>query len=131
MLLATSDDVVSALGGRALTPSESDSVANLLAQASDLVAGYLGRFPDPVPGAVARVTATMVAAVFEKPSITNADYDVTGYSTAREYAQVSVGNESATSSGPWLTRALKIRLRPYRRGMFTIHTVDVDVEAGS
>lgn len=130
MALATSSDVVAALG-RSLTSGETTAVSNMLEQASDLVVGYLGYYPDPIPGAVARVTATMVAAVFNKPQVTVADYDTSGYSTSREYARVSVGNESATSSGPWLTRGLKMRLRPYRRGMFSIHTVDEDVEMGS
>ena len=103
----------------------------MLEQASDLVVGHLGYWPDPVPGPVARVVATMVAAVFDKPAVTTADYDASGYSTSREYSQVRVGQESATTSGPWLTRALKFRLRPYRRGMFSIHTVDTDVELGS
>lgn len=130
MALAASSDVVAALG-RSLTADETTAVTNQLEQASDLVVGYLGHYPDPVPGPVARVVATMVAAVFDKPQITTADYDASGYSTGREYAQVHVGQESATTSGPWLTRALKLRLRPFRRGMFSIHTVDTDVELGS
>ena len=113
MAYATSSDVVAALG-RSLTAAESVSVSNQLEQATDLVAAYLGNEPDPVPGAVARVVATMVAAVFSKPSITVADYDASGYSTAREAAGVYVGTESATTSGPWLTNALKQRLAPYR-----------------
>lgn len=116
MALATSADVVAALG-RSLTAAETTAVASQLDQASDLVVGHLGRYPDPVPGAVARCVATMVAAVFDKPAITTADYDASGYSTSREYARVAVGVESATSSGPWLTNALKQRLRPYRRGV--------------
>ena len=126
MALATSADVVAALG-RSLTSAESTSVANLLDQASDLVTGYLGRWPDPVPGPVARVVAAMVAAVFDKPSVTVADYDTSGYSTSREYAQVAVGVESATSTGPWLTKSLKWRLSPYRSGMRSVGMVS---EAG-
>lgn len=114
MALAASADVVAALG-RSLTAAETTAVANQLDQASDLVVGHLGGWPDPVPGPVARVVATMVAAVFDKPAITTADYDATGYSTSREYAEVRVGAESATTSGPWLTNALRARLRPYRR----------------
>lgn len=121
MALASSDDVVAVLG-RSLTSSESTVVASLLDRASDAVVGYLGREPDPIPGPVARAVAEMVAAVFDKPSPTTADYDVSGYSTAREYAQVRVGVESATSSGPWLTKTIRLRLRRYRRGSFTINT---------
>jgi len=116
MAYATSSDVVAALG-RSLTTAESVSVSNQLEQATDLVVGYLDRQLDPVPGAVTRVVATMVAAVFSKPSITVADYDASGYSTAREAAGVYVGTESATTSGPWLTNALRERLKPYRVGV--------------
>ena len=127
MAYATSSDVVAALG-RSLTAAESVSVSNQLEQATDLVAAYLGNEPDPVPGAVARVVATMVAAVFSKPSITVADYDASGYSTAREAAGVYVGTESATTSGPWLTNALRERLKPYR---VAVRSVDVLSEYGS
>lgn len=113
MAFATSADVVAALG-RSLTSTESTMVDNQIDQATDLVVGYLGNEPDPVPGAVTRVVAAMVAAVFSKPSITVADYDASGYSTAREAAGVHVGVESATTSGPWLTNALRERLKPFR-----------------
>ena len=122
MAYATSSDVVAALG-RSLTAAESVSVSNQLDQATDLVAAYLGNEPDPVPGAVARVVATMVAAVFSKPSITVADYDASGYSTAREAAGVYVGTESATTSGPWLTNALRERLKPYRVSMRAVTVI--------
>lgn len=122
MPLAAWDDVEAALG-RHLTESESDAVESLLDQASDLVVGYLGWAPSPVvPDAVTRVVASMVVAVLTKPSVNVSDYDAGGYSSAREAAGVRVGVESATTEGPWLTKALKLRLRPYRRGMFTIRT---------
>ena len=122
MAYATSSDVVAALG-RSLTTAESVSVSNQLEQATDLVVGYLDRQLDPVPGAVTRVVATMVAAVFSKPSITVADYDASGYSTAREAAGVYVGTESATTSGPWLTNALRERLKPYRVSMRAVTVI--------
>jgi hypothetical protein len=122
MAYATSTDVVAALG-RSLTTAESVSVDNQLDQATDLVAAYLGTEPDPVPGAVKRVVATMVAAVFSKPSINIADYDASGYSTTREAAGVHVGMESATTSGPWLTNALKERLKPYRIAMRSVNVI--------
>jgi len=122
MAYAASSDVVAALG-RSLTAAELVSVSNQLEQATDLVAAYLGNEPDPVPGAVARVVATMVAAVFSKPSITVADYDASGYSTAREAAGVYVGTESATTSGPWLTNALRERLKPYRVSMRAVTVI--------
>jgi hypothetical protein len=127
MAYATSSDVLAALG-RSLTTAELVSVNNQLDQATDLVAAYLGTEPNPVPDAVKRVVATMVAAVFDKPSITIADYDASGYSTAREAAGVHVGMESATTSGPWLTNALKERLKPYR---IAVRSVAVTCEFGS
>ena len=92
-------------------------VDSLLEQSSDLIVGYgVPADINPVPGAVTRVTASMVVAVFTKPSINIADYDATGYRTASETASVRVGMESATTTGPWLTNALKMRLNPYRTG---------------
>lgn len=128
MPLATDVDVEAVLG-RGLTSAESGVVDSLLDEASDLVVGYLGYTPaDEVPGAVVRVVAAMVAAVLLKPSVSVADYDASGYSTSREAASVRVGVESATSTGPWLTKALRLRLRPFRRGAFSIHTVAQAVE---
>jgi hypothetical protein len=137
MPLASEADVENALG-RSLTSTE--DVSTLLEEASDLVVGYLGYTPDPVPTPVARVAATMVAAVLTKPALTVADYNQggansIGYNTVRESASVRVGVESATTTGPWLTASLKMRLRPYRtaatRSVFSISLVDPDVEAGS
>ena len=116
MAYATSSDVVAALG-RSLTAAESVSVSNQLEQATDLVAAYLGNEPDPVPGAVARVVATMVAAVFSKPSITVADYDASGYSTAREAAGVYVGTESATTPAAACTYKVSALMMPVRMAM--------------
>ena len=120
MAFAAAVDVTAALG-RSLTSAESGIVSNLLEQATDLVVGY-GIDPDisPVPGAVKRVVATMVVAVFTKPAVTVADYDASGYRTARESTAVQIGPETSTTEGPWLTNALKMRLKPYRRSMFQV-----------
>jgi len=127
MALASEVHVEDALG-RALTVSE--DVSTLLEEASDLVVGYLGYTPDPVPAPVRRVVATMVVAVLTKPATTAADYQSSGYNTSRETAAVRVGVESATTSGPWLTAALKARLRPYRshktRGVYSISLYTVE-----
>jgi len=122
MAFATAVDVVAALG-RSLTSTESSAVDNQIDQATDLVVGYLGATPNPVPGAVTRVVATMVAAVFTKPAIITSDYNASGYNVSREVAAVQVGTESATTSGPWLTNSLKMRLNPYRIGAVTMFTV--------
>lgn len=131
MALASEEDVEAALG-RPLADSE--DVTTLLEEASDLVIGYLGREPDPVPDPVARVVATMVAAVISKPAVTTADYGASGYNVMREVAAVKVGVESATTTGPWLTASLKMRLRPYRsaatRSVFSIDLAP-EVVAGS
>lgn len=111
MALATQADVESALG-RFLT--ESEDISTLLEEASDLVIGYLGCEPDPVPPAVARAVATMVVACLTKPATTTADYNAGGYYQQREAATVQVGVESATTTGPWLTAALKKRLARFR-----------------
>jgi hypothetical protein len=117
MAFATSEDVEAALG-RSLTGSE--DVDSLLEEASDLVAGYLLHIPDPVPSAVKRATATMVAAVLTKPDVTVAQYDAGGYNQVREAAGVRVGVESSTTAGPWLTNSIKQRLRPYRRAAMSV-----------
>jgi len=111
MALASEADVEAALG-RDL--GEAEDVSTLLEEASDLVVGYLRSTPDPVPDPVARVVATMVAAVLTKPASNNAEYGSNGYNVIRESMTVKVGVESATTTGPWLTRSLKTRLRPYR-----------------
>lgn len=132
MALAADADVEAALG-RSLT--EAEDVSTLLEEASDLVVGYLGYTPDPVPNPVVRVTATMVAAVLAKPATNMADFGANGYNVVRETMPVKIGVESATTTGPWLTASLKMRLRPFRtsasRRVFSIGLVDPDVESGS
>lgn len=129
MALASEEDVEDALG-RALT--ESEDVSTLLESASDLVVGYLGQEPDPVPTPVSRVVAEMVAAVLTKPATNTADYGANGYNVARESMPVKIGVESATSTGPWLTRSWKTRLRPYRtvgtRAAFSVVLCDEDAD---
>jgi hypothetical protein len=132
MPLASEADVENAIGRSLL---EAEDVSTLLEEASDLVCGYLGYTPDPVPDPVARVAATMVAAVLTKPATNNAEYGSNGYNVIRESMTVKVGVESATTTGPWLTASLKMRLRPYRsaatRSVFSISLIDPEVEAGS
>jgi hypothetical protein len=122
--LATQADVENALG-RFLTADE--DVTTLLEEASDLAAAYLGGYPDPVPGAVSRAVATMVVAVLTKPEATTADYSAGGYNATRQPLTINVGTESQTTTGPWLTKAIRIRLRPYRmrpsQRAYTIKTI--------
>ena len=116
--LATDEDVAAALR-RDLTDDESDQVAGLIAEAADLVAGYLHpcEIPDPVPGAVTRVVASMVAAVFNRPAWIPPDSQA--LSTGMYGATFAPG---ATSPGPYLTAAFKQRLEPFRcaSGLVTV-----------
>lgn len=129
MALASDEDVENALG-RSLT--ESEDVTTLLESASDLVTAYLGGEPDPVPDPVSRVVGEMVAAVLTKPATNTADYGANGYNVARESMPVKIGVESATTTGPWLTRSWKTRLQPYRtvasRRAFSVLTSDEDAD---
>lgn len=113
MAFADEADVVLALG-RELTTAEQTSVDTLLEEATDLVTGHLGCAPDPVPDAVKRVTARMVARVFSQAQIS------TGASQVQETAgpfSRSTSYASGTSNGsPWLAAADKVVLRPYRCG---------------
>lgn len=116
MAFATDTDVEAALG-RALTTAEDAAVDSLLDEATDLLIGYLGTDPDPVPAAVKRVCARMVARVFAQAA---GGAPVVGASqmqqTAGPFSQ-STSFTSATSNGsPWLAAADKIALRPYRLG---------------
>lgn len=112
-VLATRDDVEKALG-RSLTAPEQASVQGQLEEASDLVAGYLHPcpVPTPTPGPVVRVTAAAVAALIQRTE-QGATTDVQSYTAGPFGVQYQAG---ATSSGPWLTAALRDRLRPYRCG---------------
>lgn len=108
MALATEDDVAAALGR-----SPDSDVETLLEEASDLVLGYLS-CPDldPVPPAVARVVASMVASALNRaPGMASI---APGDSLSAGPYSVSSGDSS--SGTVWLTNGLKMRLRPYRCG---------------
>ena len=110
MSLATQDDVRLALR-RNLTDDEEDWVAGLVNEASDQVAGYLHPYviPEDCPEEITRVVASMVAAVFNRPtgilpetqSLTADSYGVT-FATG------------ATSPGPFLTTGFKQRLAKFK-----------------
>lgn len=108
MALATAADIEAALG-RSLT--ESEDVDFLLEVASDEVVGYLRYLPDPVPGAVVRVVAAMVATALTKPPPA---VDGVAALTAGPYA-VRFTTDGASSGGPRLTPGMKKRLNLYRR----------------
>ena len=105
--LATADDVEAALRRSLL---DTEDVAFLLEEASDLVVGYLRYTPDPIPGAVVRVVAAMVAAALTRPA------PVVDGAQALTAGPVGVRvAPDASAAGPRLTRALELRLNPYRR----------------
>lgn len=117
MPFADSDDVVKALR-RALTTAEDSYVDDVIAEAQDLVVGYLGCDPTVdgvVPGAVTRVTARMVARVFQQD-----DGRAIGTSqtqqTAGPFMQGLSFQPAATSGSPWLAASDKVTLKPYRCG---------------
>lgn len=120
MALATAADVGDRLG-RSLTAAETAKVDGLLEEASALVIGFLGCDPtdtsvEPptVPAAVAIVVSRIVARVFEQTASTaefgsEATTDSTGpFSTTVRYGA------GTTSGAPWLTKADKLTLRPFR-----------------
>jgi hypothetical protein len=125
MALATQADVEAILN-RPLTTPEATAAPSLLDEASDLVLGYLrcAELATPTPGPIIRVVAAMVAAVLRQPAAASSDpaYNAASLGTG----PFTIGFvEGSTSGSPWLTAALKLRLRPYRCGAM------VSVELGS
>jgi len=115
MAFAADADVEAALG-RDLTFDEVASVSVLLEEASDLLIGYLGCEPDPVPDAVKRVCARMVARVFEQAS-SGAAFGATGtQQTAGPFSQSVQFAAGTTYHAPWISATDKVVLRPYRCG---------------
>lgn len=112
MALASQEDIEKALR-RELTDSEAESVDGLAETASDLVVGHLFPcpIPDPLPPAVTRVVADMVAAVLNRPTSILPDTQTLGAGIFS--ANLAPGS---TSQGPYLTAAFKERLKPFRCG---------------
>jgi len=120
MALATAADVELRLG-RSLTAAEAAKVDGLLEEASALVIGFLGCDPtdtsvEPptVPAAVAIVVSRIVARVFEQTaSVAEFGSEATTDSTGPFSTTVRYG-AGTTSGAPWLTKADKLTLRPFR-----------------
>lgn len=115
MAYASEDDVAAALGG---PPPSGVDVAFLLESASDQIEGYLNvaPVPAPVPGAVKRVCAEMVAAAINRPqspTVIGDTYNPGGFA-------YTVGPMSV---GPWLTAAQKERLDNYRYPVFSVDLI--------
>lgn len=114
MSLASSEDVV-ALLGLDLTPEQAEQIEGLLEEASDLVLAWCrpyGMVFDPIPAAVARVTARVVARVITSGS--QVDGTAAQTTVVGPFQRQVTFNADATSGGPWLTRADKLRLKPHR-----------------
>lgn len=119
MSLASVEDVQKALG-RAPTAEETARLPGLLDEASDLVIGHLGCEPEPpVPDAVNRATARIVARVLMQDSTagSGSTIGVTQISgTAGPFTRQMTLADGSGSSSPWLERTDKLKLRPYRCG---------------
>lgn len=118
-VFATPSDVEDLL----VEPSDGspERVEALLNEASALVVGHLGYEPEPVPEAVALVTARMVARVLESPK-TPMGAESTSY-TAGPFATSVSFTQGASGGSPWLTVSDKVALRPYvrrRGGVYSI-----------
>lgn len=105
--------------GRELTTGEEAQLETLVAEAGDLLHGYLGidyRTETSIPDAVARVAARMVARSFEQ----TAAAPVIGAEGVTEQAgpfSRTLRFASGTTSGSvWLDAKDKMKLRPYRAG---------------
>ncbi|STZ73039.1 Gp14 [Mycolicibacterium fortuitum] len=116
---ANASDVAAALTamGRADLAGDLPPLDGLLAEASDLVDGclYPSTAPTPTPGAITRVVAAMAAAVLARPSTLLPE---TQSLTADGFGVTFTPGSG--SPGPYLTAALKARLRPYRLGMASV-----------
>ncbi|QFG08402.1 head-to-tail adaptor [Mycobacterium phage Guanica15] len=118
-MLASLDDVKAAL--RALgNPELAESLPpqdELITEASDLVIGHLwpSTVPTPTPGPITRVVAAMAAAALTRPKeILPQTQTLSADGFGVTFA------EGGTSPRPYLTRDLKVRLRPYCSGMSSV-----------
>lgn len=115
MSLASSEDVVARLG-RDLTPEEEERVEGLLDEASDLVVAWCrpdGTDFDVVPDPVTRVTARLVARVITS-GVDNINLSAQT-TVVGPYQRQNTFSADSTSGGPWLNRADKIKLKPFRQ----------------
>lgn len=112
-MLATQGDV-EALAGRPLTAEEVARLDGLLLQATALIESHCRQSWEPydeVPAVVVSVCAQMVLNVLDAPE--GAKHQESSQFSAGPFQQsVSFRAESASGS-PWLTRQLKIMLRPF------------------
>lgn len=120
MALATAADVEARLG-RTLTAAEAAKVPGMLEEASALVIGYLGCDPtdtsvEPptVPAAVAIAVSRMVARTLEQTAAAGASGSEATTNTTGPFSQTVRFGAGTTTGAPWLTKADKLTLRPFR-----------------
>lgn len=113
MAFATPEQVADALG-RDLTSQEEAAAPTLLEEATDLITGYLGCTPDPVPGAVSRVCARMVARVFGQAAASVPVGASQVQQSAGPFSRSTSFSTGASNGSPWLAAADKTSLRLYR-----------------
>lgn len=117
------DDVQRLLPDLLIPDEESSYIEALLLEAADLIEAYCRRgFSDPVPDAVKRVAARMVARAYQQ------DVELDGPPLAATSEQLSAGpfsrsysfDSNQTRGGVWLAASDKARLRGYRGGIFMV-----------
>lgn len=117
MGFASSADVASALG-RSLSSAEGSAAPTLLDEASDMLVGYLGQSPNPVPDPVKRVCARMVARVLAQAASSAAP--VVGASQVQQtvgpFSQSASFAAGTATGAPWVSAADRVALRPFRLG---------------
>jgi hypothetical protein len=114
--MASVDDVKAALR-RDLAADDLLYLDDLLQEASDLVTGYLypSEVPTPTPGPISRVVAAMAAVVLTRPS------QILPETQSLQADGFGVTfTPGGNTPGPYLTLALKARLRPYQGGTTSV-----------
>lgn len=120
MAFAVEADVVKALR-RALTTDEQTYVDDVIAEAEDLILGYLGCNPTDatatptVPAPVTRIAARMVVRVFKQDD-GRAIGSTQGQQSAGPFSEGVSYTAGSTTGSPWLAATDKVTLRPYRCG---------------
>jgi len=122
--LCDTDDVAVRLG-RDLTEAELAAVPALIAEASALVAGYLGREwadMDAVPGAVRIACSRMVARAMTAGSV-NLPAGTSEFGSAMSVMSHTVKlGDDVVIGNPWLSRTDRTTLAPY---VMRAHVVNV------
>ena len=105
---------------RTLTADETTWLPGMIEEAQALVASYLAcpsdRFDDGVPDAVVLVTSRMVARVIQEGDTVDPELfgAVQVGATAGPFSQQATFQAGARTGAPWLTKADKSVLDPYR-----------------